>query len=157
VRFITDEEARRLGAPDDPEQRREVLRDAEALYDLVAAQPWIDEAAVRVLSERRDLSPERTTAALRFLVSSGRLVDVQPSAVAPPAGLPPLPPRLDDLNKGDLQTLARIYGIEGTASLNKPELITALDSWQPPPPDPAPVVIQSNPPLPVDTPTPIGA
>ena len=66
MRFITDEEARRLGAPDDPEQRREVLRDAEALYDLVAAQPWIDEAAVRVLSERRDLSPERTTSALRF-------------------------------------------------------------------------------------------
>jgi hypothetical protein len=74
--FLTDIQLGDLGLPEDVGEARAVLVDAEALYDLVQENAWIQRAALDRWAEENLGGPDRLNAAIVVLERAGRLVEI---------------------------------------------------------------------------------
>lgn len=82
TRFVTEETLREaLGDTVDvdsliAEELGAILEDAEGIYALVVAEPWLTEAALRTKAEGEGFDPDRVNAALKVLAAAGRIFAV---------------------------------------------------------------------------------
>lgn len=79
MRYITDQHANDIPALQGltAKQQREVLGDADHVYEQVEAHPWIDDAGLRERGKSNGLTPERIDDAVSLLTQTGRLLVVE--------------------------------------------------------------------------------
>jgi hypothetical protein len=77
-RFVTEETLRdAIGDVQvDPEAFGDILEDAQKVYDIAQADPWLTDTSLRTEAQNAGLDPDRVNVALEVLKAGGRLFAV---------------------------------------------------------------------------------
>lgn len=126
-----------------PADRRLALEDAGLVYDYVARNPGIGNGKLREWATGAGIPPVRFNAAVGFLREQNRLASVDtPGQYDDEPLVDPVVP-LSELVVDELQGLAGRLDVEGRSSMNKDQLIEAIDEVRrDPEPEPTPTPVE---------------